>query len=369
MSPPAHRFRLDEAALGRAFAHVRAQVDSGRVPYAALAIGRSDGPIRSETFLPDEPGAGPRRSPIASITKPITATAILQLVEAGSLVLTEPIATYIPEFQPSPADPADPGEPITTWHVLSHTAGLSDATDAELAAAPPTKARLLEILCQSRLRFRPGSAFAYTSTSYVLLAELIERLSGGSYPSFLATRIFEPVGMPATMFDPSTPGPDAVPFGGRVGPPGIPYDLMVSIFVSLEMPGGGLWSTADDLVRFGRAILRGGSLDGRRVLGRPFVDLMTRTHTNGVRELGSDRDPTYALGWARLGLGHGSPAGPHAVGHSGASGSILVVDPDRDLVVVYLRNVWGVAMTATDEAISTVYAALEVDDEVDLEGD
>jgi CubicO group peptidase (beta-lactamase class C family) len=125
------------------------------------------------------------------------------------------------------------------------------------------------------------------------------------------------------------------------------------------MPGGGLWSTADDIVRFGRAILGGGTLDGGRILGQPFVGLMTRTHTAGLREVGSERDPLYGLGWGRLGLGRGLAAGPNAVGHSGATGSMLVVDPDHDLVVVYLRNVWGTPMTAADEAINAVYAALE----------
>jgi CubicO group peptidase (beta-lactamase class C family) len=361
--PTANRYRLDGGALDRAFALVRAQVDGGRVPYAALAVGRADGPLRSATLFPDRADSAPRRSPIASLTKPITATAILRLVEAGLLVLTEPIATYIPEFQPAPADSGDPGEPINAWHILTHTSGLSDANDAELTAAIPTRARLLELLCHRKLRFRPGSAYAYTSDSFVLLATIIERLTGVPYASFLASGIFEPLGMSATTFDPATPGPQAVPLAGRLGPPEIPHDVAVSTFISLEMPGGGLWSTADDIVRFGRAILRHGTLDGRRIVGRPFVDLMSRTHTDGVRELESNRDPTYGLGWARVGLGRGLPASPEAIGHTGATGSILVVDPAYDLVVVYLRNVWGVPMTAAEEAVSAVYGALEAEED------
>jgi CubicO group peptidase (beta-lactamase class C family) len=125
------------------------------------------------------------------------------------------------------------------------------------------------------------------------------------------------------------------------------------------MPVGGLWSTPDDICRFGRAMLLGGRLEGRRVLGRPFVELMTRLHTGDVRELGTGRRPDYALGWGRPGSSRGQPVGPSAFSHGGASGSMLIVDPDNDLVLVYLRSEWGVAPTLTEEAIAVVYAALD----------
>jgi CubicO group peptidase (beta-lactamase class C family) len=162
--------------------------------------------------------------------------------------------------------------------------------------------------------------------------------------------------MAATTFDPADPGPAAVPLEG---PPGLPRDEVLARVISLALPGGGLWSTADDLVRFGRAMLLGGTLDGVRVLGRPFVELMTRLQTDGILELGTGRAPGYALGWGRPGLGRGSPASPSSFGHNGASGSTLIVDPAEDLVVVYLRNDWGATMTATEEAVQAVYAALD----------
>jgi CubicO group peptidase (beta-lactamase class C family) len=96
-----------------------------------------------------------------------------------------------------------------------------------------------------------------------------------------------------------------------------------------------------------------------RVLGRPFVELMTRLQTDGILEFGTGRAPGYALGWGRPGLGRGSPASPSSFGHNGASGSTLIVDPAVDLVIVYLRNDWGATMTATEEAVQAVYAALD----------
>jgi CubicO group peptidase (beta-lactamase class C family) len=351
--------RLDQARLDRAFALVRRQTAEGRASYATLAVGRGGGVLRSETYRDGERVEAPR-SAIASITKPITATAVLQLAEEGSLVLTEPIATYIPEFQPLPPAGATAGpEPITAWHVLSHTAGLTDAEDDFLLAGHTTPAAQLERLCRSRLRFPPGSAYAYTSDSFYLLSSIIERQSGMSYPEHLRRRIFEPLGMTATTFDPAEPGPVGLGLEGSIGPPGVPSDLRHAGFIALAMPGGGLWSTADDILRFGRAVLLGGSLDGARVLGRPFVELMTREQTGRVVELGTGRPPTYALGWGRPGLGRGSPASSSAFGHTGATGSNLIVDPANDLVIVYLRNVWGAPMTTADEAVQAVYGALD----------
>jgi CubicO group peptidase (beta-lactamase class C family) len=352
--------RLDPTRLERAFDHVARQVSGGRATYAALTVARGDGVVRSTAYHRDQALAEPRRTAIASITKPITATAVLQLVEAGALVLTEPLTTYLPEFRPEPpAGSTVQPEPITTWHVLTHTAGLTDAPDDFLLSSPPTKAALLERLYREELRFLPGTAYAYTSDSFYLLAELIERLSASSYEDFLRERIFEPLGMAATTFNPYAPGPSALPLQGTLGPPGVPLDQVVPIFIHLAMPGGGLWSTPEDVARFGRAMLAGGTLEGTRILGRPFLELMTRHHTQGLTELGTGRPPTYGIGWGLPGLGRGSPASPSAFGHGGATGSVMIVDPANDLVVVYLRNEWGVPSTAHDEAVQVVYAALD----------
>jgi CubicO group peptidase (beta-lactamase class C family) len=350
--------RLDPERLDRAFELVRQQTADGRATYASLAVGRGDGPVRSATFADGEPTA-PRRTAIASITKPITATAVLQLVESGDLVLIESLATYLPGFAPEPpADATAPADPISAWHLLTHTSGLADAPDEFYERTPPTRSALVDRYAGDRLRFLPGTAYAYTSDTFQLLAEVIERRTGVPYPEYLRSRVFEPLGMTATTFDPSEPGPEPLHLDGSFGPPGAPYDETIAYFITLAMAGGGLWSTADDVLRFGRAMLAGGTLDGTRVLGRPFVDLMTRDHTRDVRELGTGRRPDYGLGWGRPGEGRGSPASPSAFGHSGASGSMLIVDPDEDLVVVYLRNHWGVSMTATEQAIQAVYGAL-----------
>lgn len=352
--------RLDPGRLDRAFDLVARQVREGRATYAALAVARGDGLVRSAAWQGERSLDEPRRSAIASLTKPITATAILQLVEAGLLVLTEPLSTYIPAFDPpGPTGSETLAQPITAWHVLTHTAGLSDAPEDFYLTAPPTRTAQVERLCRDRLRFPPGTAYAYCSDSFYLLADLVERLTGMSWPDYVRERVLEPLEMSATTFDPFAPGPAPLPLEGNLGPEDARRDDVLAYFAALAMPGGGLWSTADDVVRFGRAMLGGGTLDGTRVLGRPFVELMTRVHTDDVRDLIDGQRPHYGLGWGRPGLRRGSPASASAFGHSGATGSGLLVDPANDLVVVYLRNRWGESMTATDEAVQAVYAALE----------
>jgi CubicO group peptidase (beta-lactamase class C family) len=353
---------LDPDRLDAAFSLVARQVADGRTTYAGLAVRRSSGVVRSDAVHRDGHLDPAPRTAIASITKPIAATAVLQLVEAGQLVLNEPISTWIPRFRPAPpAGDGAPSEPITPWHVLTHTAGLTDAPDDFFLTAPPNRAAMVERLLTAPLRFRPGTAYAYTSDSFYLLSELIERISGIPYPDFVRDRILRPLGMAATTFVPTDPGPAALPLEGAFGPAGAPRDEMFAYFVSLAMPGGGLWSTPDDVATFGRAMLNGGRLEpqGARLLGRPFVDLMTRHHTTGLVELGTTQPPAYGLGWGRPGLGRGTPSSRSAFSHGGASGSMLIVDPTNDLVVVYLRNDWGVSSLLTNEAIQAVYGALD----------
>ncbi len=349
---------LDPSRLDEAFEVVRRQVIEARATYASLAVGRSDGMVRSAAYLGGEP-VNLRRTAIASITKPITATAVMQLVEAGRLVLLEPLRTYLPEFRPAPPPEGAGGasEEVTVWHILTHTSGLADATDDFYLTAPPEPAAQFERLCREPLLFRPGSSYSYASDSWYVLSTLIERLSGEPYRDYLSTHIFEPLGMGATSFDANRPGPEPLPLEGDFGPAGVPFEIKVAYFVALAMPGGGLWSTADDVATFGRAMLKGGTMDGRRVLGRPYLDLMTRLHTGGIHERGGGPDPANGLGWGLPGRGRGSPASVGSFGHGGATGSMLLVDPAGDLVVVYLRNEWNASSTATDEAIQAVYGA------------
>ena len=328
--------------------------------YAALAVGSAGAQLRSESYGRDGRLEAPMRSPIASITKPMTAVVVMQLVESGELVLHEPLSTYLPEFHPGPTEGSSvdaPAEPITAWHLLTHTSGLPDLDLAWYAAAPRTPADVIAAICRARPEFAPGSAFRYATDTFHLLAAVVERLSGRPYPTVMHDRLFRPLGMDLTSFDPDEPG-ESVAIDGTFGLPGMSQAEIREVFRTLAIPGGGLWSTPDDVLRFGRAMLSRGNLDGARIIGEPFLDLMLRHQTDGLREVGTGRPPNYGLGWGFPGLGRGTPASPSAFAHTGATGSILLVDPEWDLVVVHLRNDWGASMQATDEVLQAVYGAL-----------
>ena len=128
---------------------------------------------------------------------------------------------------------------------------------------------------------------------------------------------------------------------------------------SMALPGAGLWSSAGDLVRLGRAMLRGGELDGACILPPAYVALMTREQT--VVGLGDPADPVraahHALGWAKPDP-RTDPASLAAFGHSVATGTRLWIDPQHDLVVVYLTGAWGFPSARIDGVIQAVYAAL-----------
>ena len=354
---------IDPAALDAAFTLARRQVEDGDAPFTILAVATSAGLVRAEAT------PGPRAPRVdveavcllASITKPIVALAVMQLVAEGRLGLQDGIDRHIPEF-------ARPGKPaVTAWHLLSHTSGLPDYDLAEIAAGRPDHAALVRRACDADLAFAPGSRFAYCSISFDLLAELITRIAGESYPAILRRRILDPLAMASTTFDPFDLPP------GRLAPvlmSGVPGALQREVppdqalaelrhLASMALPGAGLWSSAGDLVRIGRALLRGGELDGARILPPVYVELMTREQTVGG--LGAAADPIqaahYALGWGKPDP-RSEPASAAAFGHGGATGTRLWIDPLHDLVVVYLTGAWDFPSTRIDRALRAVYAAL-----------
>ncbi len=351
--------RLDPSRLQPAFDVVARDVGEGLLPGAVLAVATIDGVIRCEAFSGQDRVHPDTAFMVASITKPITATAIMQLVQEGRLVLGERVATYLPEFAPPPVEPGAPGgEAVTIWHVLTHTAGIPDIDEAALARERPSAADLFARCCAGRLRARPGTRFEYTSNSFSVLSELIARLSGDGYAAYLRERILGPLGMTRTSFEP----PDAAvraPVRG-LDLPEVIVPMALAYLGSLAMPGGGLWSTAEDVTTFGRAMLGGGRLGDVRVLARPFVDLMTREQTAGLLDAGDPPRPAhYALGWSKPGVETTAPCGQEAFSHGGHTGSRLHVDPDAGIVVTVLANRWYASSRTSRSAIDAVYGAVD----------
>jgi CubicO group peptidase (beta-lactamase class C family) len=359
---PAHT--LDPEALDHAFAVATRRATSGELPFVILGVANTAGTIRLEAVT--SPNAQRRIGTdavclLASITKPIVGTAALRLAADGVLGLRAPLADWVPELG------GDDRRGITPWHVLTHTTGLDEGSLESLIQAGIDRGGLLDRTLAQQLAAPPGSRFRYVTFTFELLALAMERAAGEPLPDILRRTVLDPLRMTDTVFDPR-PGHadrmapvtigewDGTHLAGGEDPE--VADAMRDRFTALRLAGGGLWSTAADLLRFGRAMLRGGELDSERILAPAFVELATREVTVDGLGRTADRllDEHYALGWGKPGPAH--PASAAAFGHGGASGTRLWIDPGHDLVVVYLSSSWGMPGAVIDETLFALYAAV-----------
>lgn len=339
---------IDEVGLAHAEAILEEVVASGAQRCALAAVADRE-KIVWQRVVPGAEGVSAQSIfLLASITKPMLATGVLRLVEQGRLLLDKPVTAYLPEFSGGPKDR------ITAWHLLTHTSGL-DETDwmAARMAGEADGRDCFAFACDARLMFEPGDRCSYCTLSFAVLAELIARLAGVPYWEFLRREVFEPLGMRDTGFEPADPGRAAFvhDMGGAE---------ITARFTARKVAGGGIWSTLGDVVRFGQAFLRDGELDGARVLSPAAVSLMTRNHTLSLHQLvdGAPAPFDYGLGWGKMTRDRCAPYSPAAFAHGGATGTLLHVDPERDLVFVYLTNRWGAEQETPRRLLNVVYAAL-----------
>ena len=297
-------------------------VSNGSVPGAVALVARGDRVEVQAAGFADagrtSPLAGDSIFRIASISKPITAAAVMMLVEDRRFVLEDPVGQWLPELaSPSvvrtPASPADdvvPAvRPITVLDLLTFRAGYGFPSDfslpavgllvSELKQGPPQPQLVaapdewMAALSRIPLLYQPGEAWLYNTCSDIL-GVLIARVAGRPLPEFLAERLFEPLGMTDTGFEvPAakrgrfTSHYRTSPGGGLEladGPDG--QWRTVPVF---PLGNGGLAGTADDWLSFGRMLLAGGvAASGRQLLTADSVRLMTSDHTTGrQREIGA----------------------------------------------------------------------------------
>ncbi|MFO0959617.1 MAG: serine hydrolase domain-containing protein [Isosphaeraceae bacterium] len=276
---------------------------------------------------------------IASQSKPITATALMMLVDEGKVALDDPVAKFLPEFGDlwltAERDNDHqllkrPSRPITIRDILSHTSGLPFASAAEKPTLDALSLRVCALTyAMTPLQFEPGTKYAYSNAGINTAGRIIEVVSGQPYEAFMDSRLFRPLGMKDTTFWPNAEQlkrlarsykPDSAKTGleaTTIGQLQYPLDNPKR----QPMPAGGLFSTADDVARFCRMILNDGTLDGRRYLSEKSVREMTR------RQTATDIKESYGLGWSVNGS---------EFGHGGAMATNMSILRDRGLVLVYL---------------------------------
>jgi CubicO group peptidase (beta-lactamase class C family) len=276
---------------------------------AAGVVFTADGVIAEEGYGFSRPGHAKPVDPattlfrLGSMSKPITATAVMQLVEAGKLDLDADVNRYL-DFTVPPAF----GKPVTLRRLLTHTAGFSDTY--KLIFLPDT--RYLLSLGDYVKAYRPpfiyvpGTTPAYSNYSFALAGYIVERVSGEPYALYVQHHIFEPLGMTHTTFAQPPAGPLAEGLSTGFfadGKPG-PFEYVTAI------SAGALSATPDDYARFLRAILRGGELDGERILTPASVDQMLRfnDHSPGVSEARQGIGLSFTIDQSRPSvtiIGHG----------------------------------------------------------------
>ena len=283
---------------------------------------------------------------VASQTKPITATALMMLVDEGKVALDDPVEKYLPEFagiMVKAEEDAEhrllrrPAHPPTIREMLSHTSGLPFGSPVE----QPTRDGLplhtvVRALAMLALETEPGTQYAYSNAGFSVAGRIIEVVTGLPYETFLQTRLFDPLGMTDTTFWPT---PEQAARFAKAYRPGVdgaaPQEATVDQLTypitdhaqRFPFPGGGLYSTARDCAQFCRMILHEGELDGRRYVSAAAVAEMTRAHTPAAP------GESYGLGFIL------SPKNRH--GHGGALASKMSVDPAAGVATVLLVQVIG----------------------------
>lgn len=279
---------------------------------------------------------------IASMTKPVTGTAVMMLVEEGKLSLDDPVEKHLPElaalrFQDKPVK-------MTIRHLLTHTSGLADARPEE-SRAFKTLQDTVANAAGKPVQFEPGSKWSYCQSSINAAARIVEVISGKSFPDFLDERLFQPLGMKDTTFYLSTEQVDrlaksyARTTDGKLEPAAV-FLLQGNQPTNRERypaANGGLFSTARDYGQFCRMILRGGELDGRRYLKHETVKQMTAIHTAELTT-GFTTGNGWGIGWCVVRKPQGNTAilSPGSHGHGGAYGTQAWIDPEKNAAYVLM---------------------------------
>ena len=329
-------------------------VDDGVTPALVVLAARRGVVVLHEAFgcLTPEPDAPSLERdtifPLASMTKPITATAAMMLVEDGLLGLNRRVSDYIPEFCGEGKDA------VMVHHLFTHTSGLREedvlAHEEKKRGAieirplddtqHPAVNEMLLLRYNTPLWKPPGEEMSYCNFNYQLLGEIVRRASGKSLVKFTHERIFGPL----RMNDTHLTVPDSVRNRVVQRPPDAPSPHLGTP-EDMDSPRGSTsaYSTAMDMAVLGQMFLNGGLYGAPRILSRASVTEMTRNQIPGIGAWFEDEyhlEASWGYGWAIQGEGkwayHSSALSSHeSYGHGGAGGVYLWVDPVYELVGAY----------------------------------
>ncbi|MEO0316807.1 MAG: hypothetical protein RL404_484 [Pseudomonadota bacterium] len=396
---------MSAARLAKLADFVVNEIGSDRMPGAVILVARKGAIVHADAIgFGDVSTRRPlRRDAIFraySMTKPLVSVVAMMMVEEGKLQLTDPLAKFFPAFASmqvlsNPADPNSAREPakrqITVHDLLRHTSGLTYgeftrfasvkaayadvglfSTDVPMVSMSLTPEKEVEAFAKAPLVWQPGTTFDY-SLSTDLLGRVLEKISGQTLDVLLDEKLIKPLGMKDTHF--VVPASKAMRIAEPLkidpitGGPAMQV-LDVTKPTGNVSGGAGISTTADDYLRFCQMLLNGGTLDGKRILSRSTVALMTSDHL-GPR-VATPMQPgevlmgvqgyTFGLGFmVRQGPGiagvHGSE-GDFAWG--GVGGTFFFVDPKEQLIGIMMAQTPGAIRQSYRRMFKTmVYQALD----------
>lgn len=268
---------------------------------------------------------------LASLTKSVsTATSVMILAERGKIRMEDPVSMYFPEFK----------DDIQIIHLLTHTSGLPSYAPVDLLSEKITDnpdVLIQHIATVSKCK-KPGKDFRYSCLNFIVLQHIVEKVSGQNLRDFAKENIFDVLGMRNTDYHPvekkhnriapTEKQPDNEVLLGTV------HDPMARVLKNGISGNAGLFSNAKDLARFAMMMLNDGAFKGRQVLS-PLTVRTTTTVPFGFSAFG--RTPGWDM-YSSYASNQGDLLGPNTYGHTGYTGTSIVIDPDHKIAVILLTN-------------------------------
>jgi CubicO group peptidase (beta-lactamase class C family) len=366
---------LDARRVSRLQARMNSAVQEGEAPGISIAICRED---QVTVLCAGRTGPGSDAPPVtpetvflvASVTKPVVATAAMLLVERGQLALDQPAAEVLTEF----GENGKGG--VAIRHLMTHTSGLPDMLpeNQELRERHEPLSEFVRRVCRIGIDFQPGTRIRYQCTGSAVLGAIIERLDGRPLPRFLAEEVFQPLGMEGsclgleerlreriTVNDLSVPGT-----GSDVGGRDTDWGWNSDYWRGFGAPWGGMFSTPLDMCRFLQMFAGGGRWGEEWILSPATVIAMTSCQTDDLPDLPEVQRnrQAWGLGWRLKQASADFPFGDlltyHAYGHAGATGTMVWRDPYADLTAAIFCNRPLAQSKGLLHQLSNLVAAAEV---------
>jgi CubicO group peptidase (beta-lactamase class C family) len=343
-SPP----RDTQTAISTISERLRPFVDERQVAGAVTLVATPDrivhqGAIGKANIADDKPMRGDSIFWIASMTKPITGTAVLMVQDEGKLSVDDPVEKYLPEF--TGVKTADgKGARLLIRHLLTHTSGMGEVSPSQ-ARGIKSLAGLMPLHVAKPLAFEPGTKWVYCQSGINTAARIVEVVSGELFDEFLERRLFGPLGMKDTTFYLSEQQLRRLATSYRRTSKG-ELEATQNFILHGKTPtsrdrfpaaNGGLFSTAPDYARFCQMVLNGGELDGKRYLKPESVKLMTTIQTGDLKT-GFTEGNGWGLGWCVIREPQGVTAmlSPGSFGHGGAYGTQAWIDPQKKRIDILM---------------------------------